>query len=75
MDNSKKDISYYKLYLQNYLHETDNEELSEEFIDARAELAESAYEQSRLEGNTVHQAQERAMSILLQGLDEEPDME
>ena len=37
------------------------------FVDERAAAAEKAFEESRRDGLTVDQAQERAMSVLLEG--------
>ena len=62
----KKEISYYRLYLQRLLKEWDEENrVSEDFLDERADAAEAEYEDARRDGLTVDQAQERAMAVLL----------
>ena len=67
----KKEISYYRLYLQRLLKEWDEENrVSEDFLDERADAAETEYEDARRDGLTVDQAQERAMAVLL---DDMPD--
>ena len=67
----KKEISYYRLYLQRLLKEWDEENrVSEDFLDERADAAEAEYEDARRDGLTVDQAQERAMAVLL---DDMPD--
>lgn len=65
----KSDLSYYRLYLQRFLQEQgDDSLLNEEFLNERASAAEEEYETARRDGLTVDQAQERAMSVLLEGL-------
>lgn len=67
----KKEISYYRLYLQRLLKEWGEENrVSEDFLDERADAAEAEYEDARRDGLTVDQAQERAMAVLL---DDMPD--
>ena len=62
----KKEMSYYRLYLQRLLSEWGEENrVSEDFLDERADAAEEEYEKARREGLTVDQAQERAMAVLL----------
>ena len=62
----KKELSYYRLYLQRLLSEWGEENrVSEDFLDERADAAEEEYEKARREGLTVDQAQERAMAVLL----------
>lgn len=64
------DISYYALYLKNYLSDQgDRNALNDEFINDRADSAEAEFERQRLDGRTVDQAQERAMRVLLADLD------
>ena len=59
-------MSYYRLYLQRLLSEWGEENrVSEDFLDERADAAEEEYEKARREGLTVDQAQERAMAVLL----------
>ena len=65
-----KDISYFALYLKRYLtEEGDPRKDDDAFIDARAELAAATMEETRLkEGLTVNQAEERAITVLMEGL-------
>ena len=64
-----KDISYFALYLKRYLTEEDDPRKDDDaFIDARAELAAATMEETRLrEGLTVNQAEERAITVLMEG--------
>lgn len=64
-----KDISYFTLYLKRYLTEEDDPRKDDDaFIDARAELAAATMEETRLrEGLTVNQAEERAITVLMEG--------
>ena len=39
------------------------------FIDSRSELAEREYEERRRDGLTVDQAQERAITVLMEGVE------
>ena len=62
-------LSYYGLYLLNYLKENKFEQASDTaFVKARADEAAEAYERARLEGYTPDGAQEIAMSALVHGL-------
>ena len=65
-----KNISYWALYLKKYLtEEGDPRKDDDTFIDARAELAAATMEETRLkEGLTVNQAEERAITVLMEGL-------
>ena len=65
-----KDISYFALYLKKRLtDEGDPRKDDDAFIDARAELAATTMEETRLKENlTVNQAEERAMAVLMEGL-------
>ena len=63
------ELSYYGLYLLNYLKENKFEQASDAaFVKARADEAAEAYERARLEGYTPDGAQEIAMSALVHGL-------
>ena len=63
------ELSYYGLYLLNYLKENKFEQSSDAaFVKARADEAAEAYERARLEGYTPDGAQEIAMSALVHGL-------
>ena len=63
------ELSYYGLYLLNYLKENKFEQASDAaFVKARADEAAEAYERARLEGYIPDGAQEIAMSTLVHGL-------
>lgn len=65
-----KDLSYYRLYLKKYLVDTDDPRKDvDDFIDSRAELAEQEFEDARRYGLTVNQAQERAIAVLMEGVE------
>ena len=69
MDRNSKELSYYRLSLQRYLQEQGDVSLcNDDFLDARSGAAEEEYENARRDGLTVDQAQERAMSVLFDGL-------
>lgn len=62
-------LSYYGLYLLQYLKENHPDKTSDaDFIAVRDELASDTFEQARLVGYPVEGAQELAMNALLQGL-------
>lgn len=65
----KKDLSYYRLRLQQHLN-TSFPELSEDkiFIDHRSRLASNAYEGAFRAGNRISQCEEIAEYILFEGL-------
>ncbi len=63
------ELSYYGLYLLNYLQENKFEQAFDRtFIKERADLAASIYEQARLDGSSAVGAQESAMAALVRGL-------
>ena len=65
----KADLNYYALYLRRYLTEEEDPRANDtEFISQRSDAAAAEYETRRLEGMTVEQAQECAMSVLLADL-------
>lgn len=67
--NKQMELSYYGLYLLSYLKENHPDKVSDNsFIGARSALAADAFEQARLQGNTIEGAQEQAMATLLHGL-------
>ena len=67
--NQATDLSYYGLYLLNYLKENHPDRAADtDFINERADRAAEVYEQSRREGNTLDGAQELAMAALVRGL-------
>ena len=62
------ELSYYGLYLLNYLKENKFEQADDAaFIKGRADSAAETYERARLEGYPADGAQELAMAELLQG--------
>lgn len=62
-------ISYYALYLKSYLSENgDDRATDNSFIEERADYAALEYENRRLSGSTVDEAQESAMAVLMEGL-------
>ena len=63
------ELSYYGLYLLNYLKENRFEQANDAaFIKGRADSAAETYERARLEGYPADGAQELAMDTLLRGL-------
>lgn len=65
-----KELSYYRLYLKKFLVDTDDpRKYVDDFIEARAELAEKEFEERRRDGLTVDQAQERAIAVLMEGVE------
>ena len=69
MEMKKRELSYYSLYLQRVRQEQGDAiaTVDDDFLDERSAAAEEAFEESRRDGLTVGQAQERAMSVLLDG--------
>ena len=68
-EKKQKELSYYHLYLQKHLQENRFEQADDTaFIETRAELAASAYEQARRGGYPIEGAQELVMQTLLKGL-------
>lgn len=67
--NQATDLSYYGLYLLQYLKENHPDRAADtNYINERANRAAEVYEQSRLDGNTPDGAQELAMAALVEGL-------
>lgn len=65
-----KEMSYYRLYLKKYLVDTNDPRKSvDDFIESRSELAEIEFEDARRDGLTVDQAQERAIAVLMEGVE------
>ena len=65
-----KEMSYYRLYLKKYLFDTNDPRKSvDDFIESRSELAEIEFEDARRDGLTVDQAQERAIAVLMEGVE------
>lgn len=68
-EKKRKELSYYHLYLQKHLQENRFEQAGDaSFIETRADLAATTYEQARREGYPIEGAQELAMQTLLKGL-------
>lgn len=64
-----QELSYYELYLLNYLREYHPEKVDDiDFIKERSDNAAILFEKSRLDGRTVMDAQEIAMKELMRGL-------
>lgn len=62
-----KEMNYYKLYLEKFLLDNDlAKRYGKSFVEARSEQASESYELMRRNGCTVEQAQELAMSELMQ---------
>jgi hypothetical protein len=67
--NSIPNISYYRLSLLAFLHESHPERLSDNrFIIARSEMAAETYTQAIKNGNNAIEAEEQANGVLFQGL-------
>jgi hypothetical protein len=67
--NSIPDISYYRLFLMDFLRESHPERLNDDrFINARAQAAAETYAQAVLSGNNDIQADEQAYLVLFQDL-------
>lgn len=65
----ERNLDYYRLHLLKYLtEEGDPRKDDDSFLDARAEGAAREWECTRLNGHTADQAQEIAMSYLMEGL-------
>lgn len=63
------ELSYYGLYLLDYLRKYHPDKVSDTpFITGREEAASKTFEKERAVGNTVEAAQEEAMRVLLEGL-------
>lgn len=63
------ELSYYGLYLLDYLRKYHPDKVSDTpFITGREEAASETFEKERTAGSTVEAAQEKAMRILLEGL-------
>lgn len=71
MNNKNKptELSYYGLYLLNYLKENHPDKFSDQsFIAARSDHAAEIYERARLDGYLPDGAHEQAMAALTEGL-------
>ena len=63
----EEEISFYFLYLKNYLESYRFAGVTDAFIRTRAEAAEEAYESGRREGAEVDEAHSVSMAVLLDG--------
>src|SRR5699024_5374640 len=69
MITQKKDLSYFKLRLQELLNSSFPEKAGDKkFIEQRSALAANAYEGAFLSGNTIDQCNEIANYVLFEGL-------
>lgn len=65
----QNDLNYYALYLRKYLTEEEDPRANDkEFVNGRADAAAAHFEECRLLGMSVDQAQECAMKVLTHGL-------
>jgi len=71
--NKQIEMSYYGLYLRAYFEDHPEDEYlnNDDFIEARSDQASEEFERLRLEGASVSQAHEGAMSVLLSGIGDE----
>ena len=68
-DNSKKELSYFRLKLESYMSEHHPEKLHDtEFITTRADMALTAYCDAVVQGFTHLEAENIASEVLYQGL-------
>ncbi len=68
-NNKPTELSYYGLYLLNYLNENHPDKVSDRaFVNSRSDYAADVYEQARREGYLPDGAHELAMAALLEGL-------
>lgn len=69
MENSQKELSYYKLRLQELLNTSFPEKATDQdFIHQRSSWAAQAYEEAFLAGNTIDQCNRIAENTLFQNL-------
>lgn len=63
----EEELSFYYLYLKNYLESYKFADVTETFMRTRAEHAEETYENARRNGAEVDEAHELSMAALLDG--------
>ena len=63
----EEELSFYYLYLKNYLDSYKFAGVTDTFIKARAELALETYEKARRDGAEVDEAHEQSIAALLEG--------
>lgn len=69
MNTKQKELSYFRLRLQEYLYGSFPEKAwDEKFIEQRSALAANTYEGAFLSGNTIDQCNEIANYVLFEGL-------
>lgn len=72
-DGRGYDLDYYNLYLHRYLREHRFPQVDDDlFIANRAEAASNAYLESRLEGDEVYLSSQKAIDVLVNGLEISP---
>lgn len=72
-DGRGYDLDYYNLYLRRYLREHRFPQADDDlFIANRAEAASNAYLESRLEGDEVYLSSQKAIDVLVNGLEISP---
>lgn len=74
MDKVKIDFNYYAMYLLSELRSAGDERQDDAaFINGRADEAAARFEQACLEGRNDSEAQELAMAVLLEGVQQNTD--
>lgn len=72
-DGRGYDLDYYNLYLHRYLREHRFPQADDDlFIANRAEMASNAYLESRMEGDEVYISSQKAIDVLVDGLEISP---
>lgn len=72
-DGRGYDLDYYNLYLRRYLREHRFPQADDDlFIANRAEMASNAYLESRMEGDEVYISSQKAIDVLVDGLEISP---
>lgn len=72
-DGRGYDLDYYNLYLRRYLREHRFPQADDDiFIANRAEAASNTYLESRLEGDEVYVSSQKAIDVLVNGLEISP---
>lgn len=67
MEPNKHELSYFRLCLQQEMQAIGEPSFDDAFVEERVAAAEKEFLQSCRNGLTVEQAEERAMSVLLEG--------
>lgn len=75
-NNVPRELSFYAMYLRNYLQEIDSSKKNDEtFIDERTDDAEKEWEDRRRDGLTIDQADECAIDVLVRGISEDEEID